>query len=295
MAAAENTSSYMNGLVCWLDAQDKSTMGTVDDLKQTWVGSWRSKTDSSMIYRYLYSVPLNGGPVNIHAGGILTSNEFGKPLISFDYDNWLECSALRSWDTCRTMISVHYWLPRNGSTKSNWYIFSGRDQGPFHCDSHDQIYSGHGAWKGAGGIHFHQGTIRLNGGEAQPVEDLSTWRDGIKIATVQPKDGGIIPNFREKLKRQSRVHRIGRDRVYHEFRGQLGEVMVWDRVLEQSEIEEVELILFKKWFDWSMTLLPDFFEDTTQKIILDYAYGIGKFFLLEKRKLNEEQFREERN
>jgi len=292
MAADGNASSYMNGIVCWLDAQDESTM----EIFNGFVGCWNSKVpppspnllnETTISYRKTSN--------SAFAGGILTSNEFGKPLISFDYDHWLECSGRTSWHTCRTMVSVHTWIPREGSDKCNFYIFSGKEQGPFHCASGDGIYSGHGTWVGAGGTHFHNGTIRVNGCEPRAVKELSTWRDGIKIATVQTQHGQIVPDFTGPgfKKRMLRVNRIGRDRVYHEFRGQLGEVMVWDRVLTQEEIEEVELVLFKKWFDWSMTLLPAFFEDTTQNIILDYAYGIGKFFLEEKRKMNEEQFRQE--
>lgn len=145
-----------------------------------------------------------------------------------------------------TIISVHAFEECDGEG-GLFYIFSGSLQGPFHGRQNSTegslIHPHHGA-----GIQRSpfDGTFRLNGAGAwKPAKHselpLSPYWTDMSVATFKCQNAfNLNPGW---------ANRIGCDRVgYHQFKGEISELLVFDRVLLDAEIEHVEDYLLQKWF-----------------------------------------------
>jgi hypothetical protein len=131
--------------------------------------------------------------------------ESGIRSVEFGFDKSM--AIVPPLECIQTMISVHKFktLGVNEPQTSVFYIISGSSQGPFHGDD-EYITCGHGAWEGAEGLNYYNGTIRLSGDEGVPIKETKIWRDAFQVATVEC--AGQVPNSNRQS--SSKVNRIGR-------------------------------------------------------------------------------------
>jgi len=143
-----------------------------------------------------------------------------------------------------TIISVHCF----GPCWCQYYIFTGVEQGPFHGDDMEgkakgtkaSLVSGHGAW-----VHRspYNGRYRLGGGEWEPVkgERVNVYWQQMRMATLQC-ESAFHPGPRT-------MNRIGCDRgSIHQFKGYVSELLVFDSLLNEEQVSNVEQYLQEKWF-----------------------------------------------
>ena len=110
----------------------------------------------------------------------------------------------------------------------------------------------------------HRASVRINRDDAQIMNETLCWGDELKLAYVLLPESlatevepplappGTWCGARHRRRNQERdlsvrCSHIGRDRDCHEFNGSIAELLVWDRALTESEIEDMEDYLCKKW------------------------------------------------
>jgi hypothetical protein len=242
-AAASSSSQELrlklpDGAVLHLDASHFADELNADELDGFEVKDWPSATPG---------LPILRAVTEDIAGPTVYRNDVGKPAVRFGYNRSLRLEGdIRS---VQTVVSFHVFHQPDYNDELNYecnqfYIFSGTEQGPFHgtdgpCPGHS-ISSGHGAWEGAGGLAFHEGTIRLDGVESKVIE-TPCWVDSFKVAVVSCT--APVPD----VMAHTRINRIGRDRNGHAFSGSLCEVICFDRALTVEEIDDLEGYLRRKW------------------------------------------------
>ena len=86
---------------------------------------------------------------------------------------------------------------------------------------------------------FQGGKIRLDKGHWINVVEAKYWFEDFKVATMVPSH--VVTGI------EKRTNRIGRDRVYHEFSGEIKELLIFEDILRECDIELVENYLLEKW------------------------------------------------
>jgi hypothetical protein len=218
-------SSLRRGLELWLDAEDLKDRSAGDE-----ISTWRSSDPSERVVRNWHGCPT-------------LSKLDGKLCVGFNYDKSAVVDPPLT--KIQTVLSVHTF---HESRKCQHYIFSGTDQSPFHGGTNgrdnppleQRLVSGHGAWVNR--LPF-DASVRINRADPQLMNQALCWSDELKLAHV------ILPESlaTETTRNNGRCSHIGRDNVYPAFSGSIAELLVWDRRLTESEIEDMEDYLCKKW------------------------------------------------
>jgi hypothetical protein len=242
--------TVVEGLELWLDARAEETL-RLDDEK---VLNWKSRDQCPAVRECTPCRSQDGSYIGspiLHQGG-------GSCSVEFDFDKTMAISPPLT--VIQTIISVHKFKdPRSMDKRSCFYIITGTSQGPFHggeasgAGDEDRatdeagnfasplvgytITSGHGAWEGAEGQPFWEGSIRVNVEDAKPTNETQIWCDELRVATVT-MDNAVPVNGTA-----SKVDRIGRDRDCHAFSGFVAELLVFNRLLTEDEIQSSEQYL----------------------------------------------------
>ena len=235
----------MEGMQLWLDAKDASSMD-VQVGGSNGIREWRSK-GTCPVSRILQSDGSHGYPIVHQKAVLFPGGAEGEtmPSVYFSRDN--SASIKPALSRVATIVSVASFASDPHSVAQH-YFFTGSGQSPFHGDKM-MITSGHGAWHGAGGIHFHNGQIRINTAEARPIKEVACADIGLDT-----KVGLAVATCADTVTNSSGMERIGRDRQggqdgkgYHEYKGHICELLVYDRPLSKEEVAAVEGYLQHKW------------------------------------------------
>ncbi|CAK8988066.1 unnamed protein product [Durusdinium trenchii] len=217
------------GLVLWLDASCEGTL--LRNNSDGGLLAWRSKFRGPGLETHYLLSESKSPTVEFHGG---------KPSVQFSKFRSMEMKY--PLEKIGTIISVHAFEKITDARHTKqFYLFTGQEQGPFHGDewSEGALISGHGSW-----VHPSpkSGMYRLNGGA---WEEVGKRRQNPYWTEMQVASFKCGESF--KL-RPGWANRIGMDRKdIHQFKGCISEVLVFDDILADADIEHVEDYLLKKW------------------------------------------------
>jgi hypothetical protein len=89
-------------------------------------------------------------------------------------------------------------------------------------------------------VEFSQGLIKLNGEKVKKVNDT------LLIEFTRPRIACVTMKGPLSSKAET-FSQIGRDGEGNYFNGQIHEILVWDRKLTDTEVENVESYLKRQW------------------------------------------------
>lgn len=225
------------GLTLWLDASDLSSLQLQGSNVQVWQSKHTESTHKNR--RKLVGDGSKGLPQYQTTG----SNRLNAPSVRFNYNATAMISP--PMPSIGTVISVHTFHANTGS-RSQFYIFAGSQQGPFHGGSKNEVVTGHGSWVSP---VVYNGGISVNMAPEEKCADAKIWYDELKLARLtcsHPFNASTLAKYHQWPHTHA-VNRIGRDRRYHEFSGSIAELCVFDRLLSAREAREVEVYLAGKW------------------------------------------------
>jgi hypothetical protein len=234
----------LEGLECWFTVNNGLTV-----TKAGQVLRWESERGTNHLY-YKESIKgQNGREIKSSGPPLLESKvtPTGKSGVFFDYAH---TAFFRRCPKVRTIVSVHSFVASELShTEVHGYVFGADILDQFYIFTDQHRYHLHGGDplteqsepNLASGFFAHRnflnGTLRLQRGETRPVSHSRLWiGEGVKLAVLT-----LAGTLTEGLTR------IGADRTCHHFCGHISELLLYDRVLTEEEIDLVESYLQKKY------------------------------------------------
>jgi len=227
----------MEGVQLWLC----SDLGLKMDGSK--VLSWLSEVGSTaLVANEEVSIGQTGQKVN-DAGPPIYFKEAknGRSGVSFDYAH---TGKFTKDLTLRTICSVHSFEFANKIDHKTVHGYNG-ELCNFYIFTDDYLFAMHGgdpsnpknlASSACAHPYFRNGILKLGGGAPKPVRECAQWTDtGLQVAILTL--AGPIRSLK----------RIGADRRCHHYCGTICELLVYDRELSTSEIEEVETYLQQKY------------------------------------------------
>ncbi|CAE7254779.1 unnamed protein product [Symbiodinium sp. CCMP2592] len=200
----------------WLDASCESTLSYAPD---GGLLSWSCKLRGPALKTH-HPLDLSENPKLRLVDG-KPSMEFSK-YMSMQMDHPLErigtIISVLAFDEMKADREKHY---------AQYCIFTGAEQGPLH--------GGRGVSQSPG----YEGTYRLNGGAWEGVKPKPCWT-AMQVASFKCRRAfQLKPGW---------ANRIGLDRQNSQkFQGRISELLVFDSVLADADIQHVEDYLLKKW------------------------------------------------